>query len=660
MTEAKGVTASFFSGFSMSGLSLSLNVLGFSESKVTGTLSAIGSGGNSVTYTIQSQGAYGTATVGSSSGLVTYTVADLLSTATATTDRVVVRASAGSASVTANVDIALRFDPLLGNQWHLRNTGQYAFSDIRPTAGFDINVASAWAQGYSGQGIKIGVVDSALEIGHEDLSANVDAANSINFTDNGTNPSPSAGYDHGTMVAGIIGAMGFNGKGGRGVAYRAQLRGYNWLATTSTGSADNFARSFGQDDRSRGNDIFNGSFGGDETTSGAIHYSLPSFSNTRSTVLNQTNALRGGKGAVVVMSAGNNFADNKFSGACANAVSFGVSCSLPATGSYKQSIVPIIVGALGADGKKASYSNAASSLWVSAPGGEDGYEAIFTGTSQRVEYFEAAITTTTTTGCAKYTARVNELDKLGGNSLSTQCQYTATMNGTSSAAPMVSGVAALMLEANPNLGYRDVAHILAATAKKVDAGFAGVSANLAGATRQLEQGWTTNAAGYSFSNRYGFGAVDAGAAVSMAKTYSSYLPVSRIVSAPPFQAAGNVDIGSSGKFSTFTINDAATKTEKVYLLVNLFMRNANLGAGGATCTQIELTSPSGTKSILLNAANGFQNSVLENVLLSSNAFYGENPNGTWRMTVFDWCSSTPTTPMQFSLSKPQEFALTGY
>jgi subtilisin family serine protease len=648
-------------GLSMNDLALTLNVLGFSESKATGTVSATGSTSTPVMYSIQTQGAYGVASINSTTGAVTYTVSDLLSSATTTSDRVTVKATAGSDTVTANVNIALRYDPLLPHQWHLRNTGQYAFSDIRPTPGFDINVASAWAQGYSGLGIKVGVVDSGLEIGHEDLSANVDAANSINFIDNGTNPSPSAGDDHGTKVAGIIGAMGFNGKGGRGVAYRAQLRGYNWLATTSTGSADNFARSFGQDDRSRGNDIFNGSFGGDETTSGnVIHYSLPSFSNTRSTVLNQTNALRGGKGAVVVMSAGNNFADNKLSGACANAVSFGVSCSLPATGSYKQSIVPIIVGALGADGKKASYSNAASSLWVSAPGGEDGYEAIFTGTSPRVEYFEPAITTTTTTGCAKYTARFNELDKLGGNSLSTQCQYTAIMNGTSSAAPMVSGVAALMLEANPNLGYRDVAHILAVTAKKVDPSFSGVTANLVGATRQLEQGWTTNAAGYAFSNRYGFGAVDAGAAVSMARTYTSYLPSMRIVGAPPVQPA-SINIGPNGQSVTFVINDNVTKTEKVYLLVDIYMREWNFtGPAWAYCTQVELTSPSGTKSIVFNAANGFQNKRLERVLLSSNAFYGENPNGSWRMTAFDWCSPAPATPAGFSVSNPQEFVLTGY
>jgi subtilisin family serine protease len=360
------------------------------------------------------------------------------------------------------------------------------------------------------------------------------------------------------------------------------------------------------------------------------------------------------------MSAGNNFEGNGLSGACSNAVSFKVACSLPATASYKQSIVPIIVGALGADGKKASYSNAASSLWVSAPGGEYGRESSFSGAGLVSDAYKPAVVTTATTGCSKYTSSYNALDSRGSNPQATQCQYTATMNGTSSAAPIVSGVTALMLEANPNLGYRDVAHIMAVTARKIDPSFPGVTANLAGAPRQLEQGWTTNAAGYSFSNRYGFGSVDAGAAVSMARTYSSYLPANKLVLASPFLVGSNGSIGRNGTTVPFLINDPITKTERVYLLVDIFMREFDKGARLATCVQIELTSPAGTKSVLLNAANGFQNSRFDSVLLSSNAFYGENPNGTWRMTVFDWCESTPATATQFSLLKPQEFAVTGY
>ena len=44
--------------------------------------------------------------------------------------------------------------------------------------------------------------------------------------------------------------------------------------------------------------------------------------------------------------------------------------------------------------------------------------------------------------------------------------YTSRMNGTSSSSPMVAGVIALMLDANPNLTYRDVQNILVRTARQ--------------------------------------------------------------------------------------------------------------------------------------------------------------------------------------------------
>ncbi|MDJ1174832.1 S8 family serine peptidase, partial [Roseofilum capinflatum] len=76
--------------------------------------------------------------------------------------------------------------------------------------------------------------------------------------------------------------------------------------------------------------------------------------------------------------------------------------------------------------------------------------------------------------------------------------------GTSSAAPVVSGVVALMLEANPNLTARDVQHILVETAQKNDPN---------------DEDWIRNGAGYWVNHKYGFGAVDAQAAVERAKIW---------------------------------------------------------------------------------------------------------------------------------------------
>ena len=93
-----------------------------------------------------------------------------------------------------------------------------------------------------------------------------------------------------------------------------------------------------------------------------------------------------------------------------------------------------------------------------------------------------AIVTTSLGGCANAKTMpglvtptpINALDNVGANSMATNCQYTAMMNGTSAATPNVAGVVAMMLEANPNLTVRDIKYILAKTAKKVDPTWAGV------------------------------------------------------------------------------------------------------------------------------------------------------------------------------------------
>lgn len=81
--------------------------------------------------------------------------------------------------------------------WHLQNTGPgqtvSAFDNSDAVAGIDANVASVHQEGVgiTGKGITIAVVDSGLEIGHEDLRVNALAKKSFNFYSNETDPSPS-------------------------------------------------------------------------------------------------------------------------------------------------------------------------------------------------------------------------------------------------------------------------------------------------------------------------------------------------------------------------------------------------------------------------------------------------------------------------------------
>ena len=86
---------------------------------------------------------------------------------------------------------------------------------------------------------------------------------------------------------------------------------------------------------------------------------------------------------------------------------------------------------------------------------------------------------------------------------------TAYFSGTSGAAPLVSSAVALMLAANPDLGYRDVQEILALSATSrldghsVANGFDGF-----------------NGGGLMFDRSGGFGMLDASAAVALARNWS--------------------------------------------------------------------------------------------------------------------------------------------
>src|SRR5262249_39652117 len=105
-----------------------------------------------------------------------------------------------------------------------------------------------------------------------------------------------------------------------------------------------------------------------------------------------------------------------------------------------------------------------------------------------------------------------------GNVLNAACNYTNAMNGTSSATPVTVGVISLILEATPALTWRDVKHILASTARQADALRPAVAVALVGGSYVAEPAWTVNHASptpFKFHNWYGFGMVDAAAAVDM-------------------------------------------------------------------------------------------------------------------------------------------------
>jgi subtilisin family serine protease len=534
-------------------------------------------------------------------------------------------------STLAGFTIAGLSDPLTPQQWHLKNTGQTGFADTPGVAGFDINVDPVFGLGFTGSGVTVAVVDSGIEIAHEDLSANIVPGGSWNFNNGTTDPTNTAiAGDHGTSVSGLI-AMVKNGVGGIGVAPGARLKGFNILSVPLPTEVQ-FLDSIGASSAAPNSSdvfVFNESFGTDTNTPLLID---PLHENQYRAATAGPGALRSGRGAIYVKASGNGFQRIGNVNCVGNV---GTSCENANFDPDNTVPFQIIVGATNASGIKSSYSTAGSALWVSAPGGEFGENAVVSGNSGVA--LQPALVTTDQSGCAIGTARIgattSSFDQ--GSAPNTQCNYTNTMNGTSSAAPVTSGVIALMLEANPALTWRDVKHILASTARKIDASGGVVNVTLPGGTYSAEPGWTNNHASptpFHYHNWYGFGLIDAGAAVTMAKTYSVNLGNFTDTGFISTQGLSVVipDNNAAGVTSMLPVPAGSVAViEEVQIRVTLTHPSVrDLG--------IEVISPAGTRSVIKNIEDGYlPNQSMTNQIFLTNAFYGENPTGTWSIKVVD-------------------------
>ena len=501
-------------------------------------------------------------------------------------------------------------NPLYAQQWHLKNTGQNAFAENPGIAGVDLSLDGV---SQTGRGVVVNVVDTGLEIRHEDLRDNITPC-SVNFLDNSNDPTNirNTTGDHGTSVAGLIAAAA-NNVGGLGVAPNASLVAHNYLAAKSFA---NFITSM-----LANADIVNQSFGIDNIDD---DFRPPEYVITayKEGVTNKRNR----KGIVYLKSAGNGFQKKDENPYCKT----GLTChnaNMDPVHTYPYNLV---IAAINAQGERASYSTAGAAILLSGFGGEDG------------ENYPAMITTDQS-GCHQgYSSRIP-------SSLDVNCNYTSIFNGTSAAAPVVAGVVALMLETNPELTWRDVRHILIKTARKIDPTrdalyYRDITTqnipNLKDAT--VELGWTTNKAGLEFHNWYGFGLVDARNAIKMARGYNTdlgnfqerttdFLPVNSIIP----------DASTEGITSKIEFRDSVS-IESVQIDIKITHTfTADLG--------IFLESPQGTTSLLLNFANAFADTDDLNMLLASQAFYGEQASGTWKLKVIDYMGADIGTLDQWNL-----------
>ncbi|XP_041526305.1 neuroendocrine convertase 2 isoform X2 [Microtus oregoni] len=161
---------------------------------------------------------------------------------------------------------------------------------------------------------------------------------------------------------------------------------------------------------------------------------------------------------------------------------------------------------------------------------------------------------------------------------------TLRHSGTSAAAPEAAGVFALALEANLDLTWRDMQHLTVLTSKR----------------NQLHDEvhqWRRNGVGLEFNHLFGYGVLDAGAMVKMAKDWKTVPERFHCV-------GGSVQnpekIPPTGKLVLTLQTDACEGKENFVRYLEHVQAVITVNATRRGDLNINMTSPMGTKSILLS------------------------------------------------------------
>ena len=431
----------------------------------------------------------------------------------------------------------------------------------REDEGKDIDVEPVWEEGITGEGVNVVVVDDGIDQYHEDLVPNIYPSLNHDYTGRGDIYDPEE--HHGTAVAGIIAARD-NDVGVRGVAPRATIHGHNFLAGPSDFAlADSMTRNRAV------TAISNNSWG---PSDGPGLGSMPRYWELA--VEQGVKEGYGGKGTFYAFAAGNGGLEGD-DGNLDEAANF-----YAVTG----------VCAVNDRDRRSNFSEPGASLWVCAPSND-------------------------TRGSYRGIVTTDNSDRY----------HRFTFGGTSAASPIVAGVAALMRDANPDLTWRDLKLVLAASARRNDPG------NPDWEDGAFEYGSTTER--YHFNHEYGFGMVDAKAAVDLAKGWTTVPPLeSREVSSGNLNA-GIPDLPFSGGGSTVTRTLSVNTGIELIEFVEV---RASFAHPSFRDLEIELVSPSGQTSKLLRPYDSDELIPLHGeVRFGAAKHLGENPNGLWTLRVAD-------------------------
>nr|XP_046912953.1 neuroendocrine convertase 1-like [Dermatophagoides farinae] len=426
---------------------------------------------------------------------------------------------------------------------------------------FDHGITRVWDMGFTGKGVVVTILDDGLEWNHSDLHANYDHNASYDMNDDDPDPTPR--YDlfnsnsHGTRCAGVVSMIPQNRKCGVGAAYHARIGGIRCLDGDVSDIVEANSLAFRNDYI----DIYSASWGpSDDGLTVDGPKMLAQMALERGVVHG-----RKGKGNIYVWASG-------------NGGSRGDNCNCDG---YVSSIYTISINSVSESGHFPWYAEKCSSTLAAA-----------------------------------FSSGAFSDKKIATTDIHNTC--TREHSGTSAAAPLAAAILALVLEANPNLTWRDVQHLIVCTSEF--------------SPLLDERGWRKNGAGFLYNSRFGFGLLMAQSLIQMAIRWDP-VPEKYICIVQPKQLFPQ-EISTKGDmlrvYFMLEQNQGICPIRFLeHVQVKITLETTRRGN-----SRMFMFSPQDTMSILMyprlkdNSRQGFRNWNLTSV-----HYWGENPVGLWRLYI---------------------------
>uniref|UniRef100_A0A4W4G615 P/Homo B domain-containing protein n=1 Tax=Electrophorus electricus TaxID=8005 RepID=A0A4W4G615_ELEEL len=404
----------------------------------------------------------------------------------------------------------------------------------------DLNVKEAWKQGVTGQGVVVSILDDGIEKNHPDLEHNYDPDASYDVNDGDPDPQPRYTQlndnRHGTRCAGEVAAVANNDICGVGVAYNAKIGGVRMLDGEVTDVVE--AQSLSLNPQHI--DIYSASWGPEDdgkTVDGPAKLAKEAF-------LRGVTEGRGGLGSIFVWASGNGGREKD-------------SCNCDG---YTNSIFTLSISSTTQCGMVPWYSEACSSTLATtySSGGSNEKQIITTDLRQKCTDFHT---------------------------------------GTSASAPLAAGIIALALEANKNLTWRDMQHLVVRTSNPA---------------HLLTDDWKTNGVGRKVSHSYGYGLLDAAAIVALAQNWTN--------------------VGPQQKFGTLV--DACQGQPNFVSSLEHAQARLTLSYNRRGNLAIYLISPQGTRSTLLAPRpHDYSSEGFNDWAFMTTHSWDEDPRGEWTLEM---------------------------